>query len=95
MENAYTQYDNVVKEIVRPYLANNLALNPDFPFDNHGQSDKPEKLNLEQFYLIVKREEFGQILFESNIKAVETDYILNKILDANSALRLSINSEIN
>ena len=94
LENAYTQYDNVVKETVRPYLANNLALNPDFLFDNQSQSDKPEKLNLEQFYLIVKREDFGQILFESNLKATETVGILNEILDANSALRFTINSEI-
>ena len=95
LENAYTQYDNVVKEIVRPYLANNLALNPDFLFDNQSQSDKPEKLNLEQFYLIAKREDFGQVLFESNLKATETVGILNEILDANSALQFSINSEIN
>jgi type II secretory pathway pseudopilin PulG len=95
LENAYSQYDNVVKETVRPYLANNLALNPDFLFDNQSQSDKPEKLNLEQFYLIVKREDFGQILFESNLKATETVSILNEILDMSSALRLSIENELN
>lgn len=95
LENAYGQYDNVVKESVRPYLANNLALNPDFLFDNQNQLDKPEKLNLLQFYLIVRREDFGQILFESHLKATETIGYLNEIIKANSALRVSIKNEIN
>lgn len=94
LENAYMQYDNVVKQTIRPYLANNLALNPDVLFDNQDQFRNSEILNLDQFYLIVKREEFGQILFELNLKAFETVGQFNEILNANAALRLSIDSEI-
>ena len=56
LENSYYQYDNVVKQTIRPYLAKNLVLNPDFLFENQNQSDNPNILNLEQFYLIIKRD---------------------------------------
>jgi hypothetical protein len=100
LENSYHQYDNVVKNIVRPYLANNIILNPDFIFDNQDQLnnqnlEKSMYLNLEQFYLIIKNDDFGQILFESNLKAIETIAFYNELLAANSALRLSIKEEIN
>lgn len=94
MENSYIQYDNVVKQTIRPYLANNLVLNPDFLFNNQVQFINPHMLNLEQFYRVIKREDFGQILFESNLKALETVDYFNEIIIANSALRLSIKNEI-
>ena len=92
MENSYTQYDNVVKEIVRPYLADNIALNPDFPFNNQDPAESV--LNLSQFYKVIKNDDFGQILFESNLKANETIAFMDGLLAANSALRLSIEREI-
>lgn len=92
MENSYTQYDNVVKEIVRPYLADNIALNPDFPF--YDQDSSESALNLSQFYKVIKNDDFGQILFESNLKANETIAFMDGLLAANSELRLSIEREI-
>ena len=94
LENSYIQYDNVVKQMIRPYLANNIALNPDFLFENQEQFNNSEALKLEKFYSLVKTEYFGQILFESNLKANETVAFFNEILNANSALRLSIKNEI-
>lgn len=94
LENAYIQFDNVVKEIVRPYLAKNLALNPDFLFENQNQFDNSAMLNLKQFYLVIEGEDFGQILFESNLKANELVTFFNEILEANTALRISIKNEI-
>lgn len=89
LENSYTQYDDVVKQSIRPYLAQNLVLNPDYVIDNKS------KLNLQQFYLIVKRDDFGQILFESDLKAKETIAFFDDILTANAALRVYIKKEIN
>jgi len=94
LENSYYQYDNVVKQTIRPYLAKNLVLNPDFLFENQNQSDNPNILNLEQFYLIIKRDDFGQILFESNLKANETVAFFDQLLEANSNLRQSIQNKI-
>ncbi|QGY44758.1 hypothetical protein GM418_14100 [Maribellus comscasis] len=94
LENSYSQYDNVVKQIIRPYLAKNLVFNPDFLFENQNQLNNQNILNLEQFHLIIERDDFGQILFESNLKANETVAFFDELLTANSKLRQSIQNEI-
>jgi hypothetical protein len=98
MGNAYTQYDNVVKDLVRPYLGKNIVLDPDFLFENQDQFKNQDQsksiLNLEKFYEVVKNDDFGQILFEANLKANETISFYDELLVANSALRHSIKEEI-
>jgi hypothetical protein len=88
-------FNETLKERIRPYLAENLALNSDFLFDNQVRFDNSQILNLEQFYKVIREDYFSQILFESNLKAIETVVFMNEILSANDALRLSIKNEIN
>jgi len=95
MENAYKQYDNVVKESIRPYLSENLVLNDAIIFDNRAQKNTMQTLNLENFYRMVKKDYFGQLLFESNLKTVELIVFFDWVIDANSKLRLSIKKELN
>ena len=94
MENAYKQYDNVVKESIRPYLSEKLAINANVIFDNRAQFDSVQRLNLENFYGAVKEDYFSQILSESNIKAVELVEFFNWVISANHALRLNIKKEL-
>jgi hypothetical protein len=95
MGNAYKQYDNVVKESIRPYLSENLALNADIIFDNRAQLETVQTLNLENFYRAVKEDYFSQLLFESNLKAVELVAFFDRVISANYALRLTIKNELN
>lgn len=98
LDNAYTQYDNVVKQIVRPYLAENNILNPDFLFDNQDVFDSPHLssslFHLDRFYGVINKDDFSQLLFESNLKANELIDYFNDILDANAELRNSIKIDI-
>jgi len=95
MDNAYKQYDNLVKESIRPYLSENLVLNDDIIFDNRAQKNNMQTLNLENFYRTVNEDYFGQLLFESNLKAVELIVFFDWVIAANSKLRLFIRDELN
>ncbi|MDX1472073.1 MAG: hypothetical protein R3213_11300, partial [Flavobacteriaceae bacterium] len=98
LDNSYTQYDNVVKQMIRPYMAENLLLNPDFLFENSNDINNAKQsrnlLNLDKFYEAVKSDYFGQILFESKLKASETIEFFDRITAANMELRNSIRNEI-
>ena len=98
LDNAYTQYDNVVKQMIRPYMAENLLMNPDFLYENSNDINNAKQsrnfLNLDKFYEAVKSDYFGQILFESKLKASETIEFFDRILAANMELRNSIRNEI-
>lgn len=93
-DNAYKQYDDVVKKTIRPYLAENLALNPNFLFENQKDIDGAHLLNLDNFYSAIEKEYFGQILFEANLKAVELSEYFTDILKANEVLRKTVKNEI-
>ena len=94
LDNAYTQYDNVVKQVVRPYLSEHLVMNPDYLFNHQDDLDNPDQsgsfLVLDRFYRTVKSDDFGQILFEANLKAIEALEFYDWLLEANSELRRSI-----
>ncbi|MFC3879777.1 DUF6090 family protein [Algoriphagus namhaensis] len=92
VENSYQQYDKVVKETVRPYLAKNLTLNPDFLFDN-DEKDK-SALDREQFFKVILQDDFGQVLFETNLKAEETMEYFDELKSRNYALRNLIKKEV-
>lgn len=94
LQNAYIQYDNVVKQVIRPYMAEKLLLNPDVLFAHQDQIYHPDILNFDRFYEVIKEEEFGQILFESNLKANEAIAYFDELLAENSALRRLIKAEI-
>jgi hypothetical protein len=88
LNNAYNQFHSVILEIVRPYLAANNLLNPDYLFNNPNQEGS--SLVLEDFYKVIMTKEFGQILFEANLKANETKGIIELLLDENAKLCQSL-----
>ncbi|MFD1314653.1 DUF6090 family protein [Namhaeicola litoreus] len=92
LDNSYLQYDKVVKEVVRPYLAENLSLNEDFLFDNPNEEKSP--LMMDHFYEVIKRDDFGQVLFETNLKARELVTVFENTLKANAQLQESIRKKI-
>ncbi|WP_296705810.1 DUF6090 family protein [Algoriphagus sp.] len=92
VENSYLQYDNVVKETVRPYLAKNLTLNPDFLFDNEKEDQSP--LDLDQFFKVIIQDDFGQVLFEANLKAEEMMEFFEELESRNNALRSLIKTKV-
>ena len=93
-DNAYKQYDDIVKKTIRPYLAENFALNPNFLFENQKDFDGANLLNLDNFYSAIEKEYFGQILFEANLKAVELLEQFTNVLKANEVLRKNVKNEI-
>lgn len=88
LNNAYNQFHSVILETVRPYLAANNLLNPDYLFHNPNQEGS--SLVLEDFYEIMMTKEFGQVLFEANLKASETKGIIELLLEENVKLCKSI-----
>lgn len=92
VDNSYLQYDNVVKETVRPYLAKNLTLNPDFLFDNEKEDKSP--MDLDQFSKVILQDDFGQVLFEANLKAEETMEFFDELESRNYALRNLIKKKV-
>lgn len=95
IDNAYVQFDNVIKEIVRPYLASQLAMNPDPLFENQDTFRQTNIIDFEHFFKAVSKKEFGQILFEANIKTNEMVEYMNLMLKANVELRNALQEEIN
>jgi hypothetical protein len=93
-DNAYKQYDDIVKKTIRPYLAENFALNPNFLFENQKDFREANLLNLDNFYPAIEKEYFGQILFEANMKAVELSEYFTVLLKANEVLRKTVKNEI-
>ena len=92
LDNSYLQYDKVVKEIVRPYLAENLTLNEAFLFDN--ANEEKALFILDRFYDVIQREDFGQVLFEANLKARELRTTFENVLKSNAQLQESIQKKI-
>jgi len=92
LDNSYLQYDKVVKEIVRPYLAENLTLNEAFLFDN--ANEEKALFILDRFYDVIQRDDFGQVLFEANLKARELRTTFENVLKSNAQLQESIQTKI-
>jgi hypothetical protein len=88
LNNSYIQFHSVILGIVRPYLAANNLLNPDFLFDNTNQEESP--FFLDDFYKVIMTREFGQVLFEANVKATETKKIIEELIIENTNLCESI-----
>jgi len=93
-DNAYKQYDDIVKKSIRPYLAENFALNPNFLFEHQNSFKGANFLNLDNFYSAIEKEYFGQILFEANLKALELSKHFTDLLKANEVLRKTLKNEI-
>lgn len=107
LDNSYLQYDKVVKEIVRPYLAENLTLNEAYLFDNPyfeanlkarefqtTFEEEKSPLILDRFYNVIQRDDFGQVLFEANLKARELRNTFENVLKSNTQLQESIRKKI-
>ena len=92
LDNSYLQYDKVVKEIVRPYLAENLTLNEAFLFDN--PNEEKALFIMDRFYDVIQRDDFGQVLFEANLKARELRTTFENVLKSNAQLQESIQTKI-
>ncbi len=92
LDNSYLQYDKVVKEIVRPYLAENLTLNEAFLFDN--ANEEKALFIMDRFYDVIQRDDFGQVLFEANLKARELRTTFENVLKSNAQLQESIQKKI-
>jgi hypothetical protein len=92
LDNSYLQYDKVVKEIVRPYLAENLTLNEAFLFDN--ANEEKALFIMDRFYDVIQRDDFGQVLFEANLKARELRTTFENVLKSNAQLQESIQTKI-
>ena len=86
LNNAYDQFDKVIKEIVRPYLSENITLNEEFMLGNNA-NDTISPLILDKFYTMVDQDYFGQLLFEANLKTKEVKAIFEKVLEENQKLQ--------
>jgi hypothetical protein len=69
-------------------LAANNLLHPVFLFDNTNQEESP--FFLDDFYKVIMTREFGQVLFEANVKATETKKIIEELIIENTNLCESI-----
>jgi len=95
-ENSYEQYDQVVKDLVRPYLREQNLMNEDFFF----MEKNPEKgiilpMNIDKLNDAINRTDFGQILLEANLKAHELVANLKRILGENEKLQQLIAEQVN
>ena len=86
LNNAYDQFDKVIKEIVRPYLSENITLNEEFMLGNNANGTI-SPLILDKFYTMVDQDYFGQLLFEANLKTKEVKAIFEKVLEENQKLQ--------
>lgn len=89
VENSYEQYDDVVKEIIRPYLREKLVMNEDYLFEK-GAPNGASPVDRQRFFEIAQEDEFGQNLFEANLKAEELINYFDGVLGANSSLQKTI-----
>lgn len=94
VKNSYEQYDNVIKDIVRPYMREQMLMNEEFYFTEEKLRDGILSLNIENLAEVIKREDFSQILIEANLKAVELKTNLERILEANEKLNRSLTDHI-
>lgn len=88
LNNSYLQFDKVIKELVRPYMADQRLLNADFLFEGSGSASSP--IHLESFYKVIITPEFEQVLYETNIKTKEIMELMSKQIMQNKSLGKTI-----
>lgn len=90
-KNSYEQYDQVVKDLVRPYMREHHLMNEDFfLMEKNPQEGIVFPMNLESLNDVISSRDFGQILLEANLKAHELVANLKRILDENERLQQQI-----
>jgi competence protein ComGC len=93
-DNSYAQYDNVIKDVVRPYMREHILMNEDFDFLEEKSKGGSMPVNMGNFGKVMKREDFGQILIEASWKALELSKNFEDLLEANEKLHKSITIKI-